>query len=247
MIDCAQSLFKNKNFSATFQLVNGLTNPCLTRLQYFWEKIDGSDRKKKLERVKMTASDKQGYKIYRNSLSSVKNESCIPSLTVALKDLGGLELGSKTVSDGKINFDKIMAMHKVIEDFLKFKKFPYDKEFDIDNKKNNLQRSSTKSHLDRNKSRGSAISTGSILSLKKHSSASDSLGLSSTYEDEEEETSTANARAKLKRNEALMMELQVRVLSAKDHNTLFEMSKMQDMSADTATLAGSLLSSGFFV
>ena len=118
MLDVAHYCLQHKNYSAVMEIVNGFNNPSLSRLQFFWERIKEDSDVLRLSRLRMLNDSVDTYKKYLNSI--MPGVSCLPSLTVTLKDLALLHLSNKSIlSDGIINTEKILSMYNVIDNFLK--------------------------------------------------------------------------------------------------------------------------------
>lgn len=120
-------LRKNNNFNSYFAVVAGVSSKAVTRLH--WK---SSIHEKIQEFQKITSVDKN-FINYRPVLKD-SELPCVPYIGIVRQDLYQVHLREKPMKDGMVNFDRVMRIHKLLEQTRRFRESKYDfqKSADID-------------------------------------------------------------------------------------------------------------------
>lgn len=108
-----------KNFHLLYAFVSALSSNPVSRLKFTFDKL-GRQYRQILNELENFVSMDGSFKVYRESLKSIKNTACIPYIAVLLKDLTFIEDGNPNTIDGLINWSKRKLFFDVVGSYLKY-------------------------------------------------------------------------------------------------------------------------------
>ncbi|XP_049849004.1 ras guanine nucleotide exchange factor K-like, partial [Schistocerca gregaria] len=112
-----------RNYHLLYAVLSGISNMAIIRLKKTIGKIDRQTMQT-LSTLELLMDMRGSYKYYRTALKKIKNTSCIPSITILLKDLIFIEDGNPDVINGLINWSKRRQAFQQIAEFLAYTTAP---------------------------------------------------------------------------------------------------------------------------
>ncbi|CAK4715282.1 unnamed protein product [Aphanomyces euteiches] len=116
-IDVADACYRLRNFNSLFEIVTGLTAPCLKQLESTWKLVPTSQIEH-LERLKRVCSADDNYRAYREEYAAAEGYPRLPTISIVVKDLFGFEESMPTKEKGLIHFRKCRKICQAIRDAL---------------------------------------------------------------------------------------------------------------------------------
>ncbi|KAF0744637.1 hypothetical protein Ae201684_001101 [Aphanomyces euteiches] len=116
-IDVADACYRLRNFNSLFEIVTGLTAPCLKQLESTWKLVPTSQIEH-LERLKRVCSADDNYRAYREEYAAAEGYPRLPTISIVVKDLFGFEESMPTKEKCLIHFRKCRKICQVIRDAL---------------------------------------------------------------------------------------------------------------------------------
>ncbi len=141
-LDVAQECREKKNFNTVFEVMAGLQQTPVYRLNILHKRAPGHKISKYMQRfetLKELVASNGNYKMYRGELTECRGRPCVPYFGVLLKDLFYYEEAKPkvkiTFEDGTtwIDVEKCNRMGQLVNDALLFKGNRYDGEHDVGN------------------------------------------------------------------------------------------------------------------
>jgi len=119
----AQKCREINNFNAIVEILSGIENAAVHRLQTTWKNIPPSVREI-YQALKELISSSHNFKDMRNTLKN-SNPPCLPYLGIFLTDLTFVIEGNSNNVNGLINFTKRKKIANVIRDIQQYQQVPF--------------------------------------------------------------------------------------------------------------------------
>lgn len=123
-IEMAENFRALNNFNGIYEIIGGLTNAAVYRMQQTWDGITPRHREI-IDSFKALMSHTNSYQNIRKELANC-SPPCIPYIGVFQTDLVFLEDGNPDVVNGLINFTKRQKMAAVIMEIQTYQHAPYN-------------------------------------------------------------------------------------------------------------------------
>lgn len=125
-IDIAKKCKEMKNYNDSMSIKSALNHFIIAKLKLSWKYVKRSSIKT-LEQLNTFFSCEGNYKYLREEIKSLKNVPFVPYLGILMRDIAFYEEKGKYVTNNKmINFEKIITIQNLLDDFYKFKESAYN-------------------------------------------------------------------------------------------------------------------------
>ena len=125
-IDIAQKCKEMRNYNDSMSIKSALNHFIVAKLKLSWKYVKKSSIKT-LEQLNTFFSCEGNYKYLREEIRSLKNVPFVPYLGILMRDIAFYEEKGKYVTNNKmINFEKILTIQCLLDDFYKFKESAYN-------------------------------------------------------------------------------------------------------------------------
>jgi len=119
------------NCNSLMQIYTGLNLPVVTRLKNTWSMISKADREI-MNKVSDLMDHHNNYRNYRQTLDPITETSCIPFISLLLRDLTFIEEDANCVNGDHINFQKMSLLSKIFAQLQDWHGQLYEFEEDVD-------------------------------------------------------------------------------------------------------------------
>lgn len=116
-IDAADNCYQMNNFNTMFEIVTGLTAPCIRQLSTTWGLVH-AHALEKYQCLQQVCSPEDNYRNYRQAFALAEGQPRLPCWFILMKDLFTFEEAMKSIEDGLVNWQKFRKIYKVINEAL---------------------------------------------------------------------------------------------------------------------------------
>nr|CCA22490.1 conserved hypothetical protein [Albugo laibachii Nc14] len=123
-IEAASICHQLNNFDTLFEIMTGLSAPCVRHLKSTWGLVPVSASEKHQVLLQI-CSPEDNYRCYRHSFKSAEGSPRLPCWFILVKDLFSYEDAIPSMQDGLVNWQKFCKLYHVIQDALYPQNFGY--------------------------------------------------------------------------------------------------------------------------
>lgn len=123
-IEAASVCHQLNNFDTLFEIMTGLSAPCVRHLKSTWGlvPVTASEKHQILLQI---CSPEDNYRSYRNSFKAAERSPRLPCWFILVKDIFSYEDAIPSMQDGLVNWQKFCKIYHVIQEALHPRNFGY--------------------------------------------------------------------------------------------------------------------------
>lgn len=123
-IDVADNCYQMNNFNTMFEVVTGISAPCIRQLTTTWGLVSAAAQEK-YQCLQQACSTEENYRNYRQGFALAESLPRLPCWFILVKDLFTYEEAMKSMEDGLVNWQKFRRIYRVISEALDRQNFQY--------------------------------------------------------------------------------------------------------------------------
>lgn len=123
-IDVADNCYQMNNFNTTFEIITGISAPCIRQLTTTWGLVSAAAHEK-YQCLQQACSTDENYRSYRQAFALAESQPRLPCWFILMKDLFTYEEAMKSMEDGLVNWQKFRRIFRVISEALDHQNFQY--------------------------------------------------------------------------------------------------------------------------
>lgn len=123
-IDAADHCYRINNFNSLFEILTGLSAPCIRQLNTTWSLVSAVTSEK-YQCLQQVCSPDENYRSYRQAFGLAEGHPRLACWFILVKDLFTYEEAMKSMEDGLVNWQKFRKIYRVISDAIDRQNFSY--------------------------------------------------------------------------------------------------------------------------